>query len=95
MSACTAARRAYRETTPFKEVTMSAQPAPAHPRAGFAAYRHPDLAGVLFCVEHGHNWEGLIPMTSSEVPFGAFCCWGTDDDMTVCGRALHKKRSGR
>ncbi|MFE7579423.1 hypothetical protein ACFU5Z_32210 [Streptomyces sp. NPDC057521] len=74
---------------------MSIQPAPAAPRPGVAAYRHPELADVVLCVEHGQSWEGLIPMTSAEVPLGAFCSWGTDDDMTVCGRALYKKRSGR
>lgn len=95
MSASTVARRAYRETTALKEATMSTQPSLTPPHAGFAAYRHPDLAGVLFCVEHGQNWEGMIPLNSSEVSFGAFCSWGTDDDMTVCGRVLHKKRSGR
>lgn len=95
MTAPTTIRRAYRETTPFQEATMSTQPAPAPPHTVIAAYRHPDLADVLLCAEHGKNWEGMIPMTSAEVPFGTFCGWGTDDDMTVCGRALHKKRSGR
>lgn len=74
---------------------MSAQPAPAPPYAGIAAYRHPNLAGVLLCAEHGRDWDGTIPMTSSEVPFGGFCSWATDDDMTVCGRALHKEKSRR
>ncbi|THA79787.1 hypothetical protein [Streptomyces sp. A0592] len=74
---------------------MSAQPAPTPPHAGIAAYRHPDLDDVLLCVEHGRRWEGLIPLTSSEVPFGGFCSWGTDDDYMVCGRALYKERSRR
>lgn len=95
MTASTAIRRAYRETTPFKEATMNTQPAPAPPHTGIAARRHPNLVGVLLRAEHGQNREGMIPMTSAEVPFGTFCSWGTDDDMTVCGRALHKKRSGR
>ncbi|TXR99687.1 hypothetical protein EAO73_27310 [Streptomyces sp. col6] len=73
---------------------MSTQPPPLHLAPGWrpTATLSED---ALFCVEHGQSWEGLIPMTSTEMPFGAFCSWGTDDDMTVCGRALHKKRSHR
>lgn len=72
---------------------MSLPTVPPSPRTGIAAYRLPGLAGVLLCAEHGQNWEGAIPMTSAEIPFGAFCSRGTDDDMTVCGWALHRKRS--
>ncbi|MEW1700925.1 hypothetical protein ACIQCR_34820 [Streptomyces sp. NPDC093249] len=94
MPAATATWHTYREATPRKEDQMSHQPAPASD--GIAAYRHPDLAGALFCVEHGQGWEGLIPMTASEVPsIIAFCSWATDDDMTVCGRALPTKKTPR
>ncbi|MFJ4576784.1 hypothetical protein ACIP4W_36370 [Streptomyces sp. NPDC088846] len=60
--------------------------------ARVVAYQHPELDGVLFCREHGENWAGLIPLTTADLTGVGFCSWGTDDDATVCGRALPAKK---
>ncbi|MYZ37242.1 MULTISPECIES: hypothetical protein [unclassified Streptomyces] len=97
MSASTAAQHAYCElTTRQKDQPMSARPDHGPLQADIAAYKHPDLADVLLCPEHGEGLGRLIPLTIHDVPYGRFCSWGTDDDMTVCGNALPmKKRSSR
>ncbi|MCM2394419.1 hypothetical protein [Streptomyces albipurpureus] len=95
MTASTAIRRAYGEVTTRREDTMSAQPDHAPPQANIAAYAHPDLAGVLLCREHGEGWSGLIPLASHDLPYAGFCSWGTDDDVTVCGRFIGRKRRNR
>lgn len=70
---------------------MSAQSGQPPRQADIVAYQHPEL-DVLLCPEHGEGWAGLIPLTRHEVPFAAYCSWGTDDDAMVCGRALPLKR---
>lgn len=74
---------------------MNAQPDPASPdQDGIAAYLHPELADVLLCREHGDQWPGLIPLAWHELPsVVGFCSWGTDDEATVCGRALLKGKA--
>ncbi|MEU5836429.1 hypothetical protein ABZ820_22545 [Streptomyces diacarni] len=74
---------------------MSAQPDQSPRQADTVAYQHPDLSDVLLCPEHGEGWAGLIPLTRHDVPFAAFCSWGTEDDTTVCGRALPMKKRTR
>ncbi|WP_037872337.1 hypothetical protein [Streptomyces sp. SPB074] len=64
---------------------MDALPDRAFP---VVAYLHPQLSGVLLCREHGARWEGLIPLTARDLAGVGFCSWATDDDATVCGRAL-------
>lgn len=97
MSASTATRRAYREvTTRQEDQPMSTHPDHGPLQADIVAYKHPELADALLCPEHGEGWAGLIPLTIHDVPYGRFCSWGTDDDMTVCGNALPmKKRTSR
>ncbi|MFI5945586.1 hypothetical protein ACIBCB_35815 [Streptomyces uncialis] len=95
MSASTATRRAYGEVTTRREDQMSAQPDRTPPQTRIAAYAHPDLADVLLCLEHGEKWAGMIPLTSDQLPYAGFCSWGTDDDMTVCGRYIGRERGKR
>ncbi|MFD3970294.1 hypothetical protein [Streptomyces cyaneofuscatus] len=64
------------------------------PRADVVAYQHPDLPGLLLCLEHGDTWPGLIPLASGDIPYGGFCTWGTSD-MHVCSRALPPKKLPR
>ncbi|MEU5137394.1 hypothetical protein [Streptomyces californicus] len=66
-------------------------PAPGRAQAHIVAYRHPELAGVLLCREHGESWDGLIPLTAGDLPHGGLCTWGTPD-MHVCGRALPARK---
>ncbi|MFF7365459.1 hypothetical protein [Streptomyces sp. NPDC008125] len=61
-------------------------------QAGVVAYRHPELDGVLLCREHGEQVAGRIPLTAADVTGVWFCSWATDDDATVCGRAIPQKK---
>ncbi|MFD4116892.1 hypothetical protein ACFWSJ_26010 [Streptomyces niveus] len=93
MSASTGTRRAYREVTTRHREDQLMSAHPDHPAQGnIVAYQHPDLSGVLLCREHGEQWAGMVPLTSNDLPDGGFCSWGTDDDMTVCGRAFRMKK---
>ncbi|OKK05271.1 hypothetical protein AMK09_37580 [Streptomyces sp. CB02488] len=96
MTASTAIRRAYGEVTTRREdQPMTAQPQHTLSRGGIVAYQHPELAGVLLCLEHSEGWAGLIPLTSGDLPDGGFCNEGTPDGH-VCGRAFPmKKRTSR
>ncbi|MFE4177478.1 hypothetical protein ACFRR7_36490 [Streptomyces sp. NPDC056909] len=91
-----ATRRAYCEVTTRREdQLMNARPDHGPLQADIVAYKHPDLADVLLCPEHGEGWAGLIPLTAHDLPYVGFCSWGTDDDMTVCGNAFPTKEQRR
>lgn len=66
-------------------------PAPAD----IVAYLYPELDGVLLCREHGESRAGLLPLTAADLTGVGFCSWGTDDDATVCGRAISRKKPRR
>lgn len=40
------------------------------------AYRDPKNPHVLLCRTHGEQWQGVIPVTSEDLPDGGFCTFG-------------------
>ncbi|MFD9757982.1 hypothetical protein [[Kitasatospora] papulosa] len=62
------------------------QPAPAETEtAPIVAYRDPNNPRVLLCREHGEQWQGVVPVTSEDLPDGGICTFGRLSSLT-CGR---------
>lgn len=63
-------------------------PAPAvTEEAHVVAYRDPTNSRVLLCREHGEQWQGVVPVTSEDLPDGGICTFGRLSSLT-CGRDL-------
>lgn len=59
--------------------------APAPQPDPVVAYRNPDRPDVLLCREHGDGWQGLVALTSDDLPDGGVCTYGRPS-ATECGR---------
>ncbi|MGX1483404.1 hypothetical protein RKD45_002480 [Streptomyces griseus] len=62
------------------------QPTPAETEtAPIVAYRDPNNPRVLLCREHGEQWNGVVPVTSEDLPDGGICTFGRLSSY-ACGR---------
>ncbi|MEV1097466.1 hypothetical protein AB0I87_18590 [Streptomyces sp. NPDC049952] len=81
--------RIVRKTTTYtvKQLADEAQqPTPAVAEtAPIVAYRDPNNPRVLLCREHGEQWQGVVPVTSEDLPDGGICTFGRLSSLT-CGR---------
>ncbi|MFD7964061.1 hypothetical protein ACFV5J_24990 [Streptomyces zaomyceticus] len=44
--------------------------------ARIVAYRDPNNPRVLLCRQHGEQWQGVVPVTSNDLPDGGICTFG-------------------
>ncbi|MFG2670826.1 hypothetical protein [Streptomyces sp. NPDC048445] len=75
--------RTVRKTTTYTVATD--QPDTETEAATVVAYRDPRNSRVLLCREHGEQWQGVVPVTSEDLPDGGICTFGRLSSLT-CGR---------
>ncbi|MFE9461672.1 hypothetical protein [Streptomyces californicus] len=76
-------RRLAGEAAAGAHQTKQAQPADEDQPV--VAYRDPRHPRVLFCLDHGARWHGVVPVTAEDLPDGGICTFGQLSSY-ACGR---------